>query len=87
MEGYREVLSVAVKSSEAKVNWREFLGDLKQRGMCSVQMITSDAHLKTLATIDICLFRVFGSHPRRWRCSSLAMAVSKPKGVCKSQHT
>jgi putative transposase len=44
IEGYREILSVAVKSSEAKVNWREFLEDLKQRGMSGVKMITSDAH-------------------------------------------
>lgn len=43
-EGYREILSVAVKSSEAKVNWKEFLEDLKERGTCGVKMITSDAH-------------------------------------------
>lgn len=42
--GYREVIGAAVKSSEASVNWREFLEDFKQRGLSNVQMITSDAH-------------------------------------------
>ena len=43
-DGYREVLSVAVKSSEAKVNWKEFLEDIKKRGVENLQMITSDSH-------------------------------------------
>ena len=43
-KGYRDVLSVEVKSSEAKVNWKEFLEDIKKRGVENVQMITSDSH-------------------------------------------
>lgn len=43
-EGYREVLSVAVKSSEAAINWKEFLEDLRDRGLTGIRMISSDAH-------------------------------------------
>lgn len=43
-EGYREVLSVDVTWGESKVSWKEFLGDLKQRGLSEVRLFTSDAH-------------------------------------------
>lgn len=43
-DGYREVLAVAVKASEARINWKEFLEDIKQRGVTTVQMFTSDDH-------------------------------------------
>jgi len=42
--GLREVLGVAVKSSEAEVNWREFLDSLKQRGIYGIELIVSDDH-------------------------------------------
>lgn len=43
-EGYREIIAIDVKSSEAKQNWKEFLVDLKERGVSDVEMIISDDH-------------------------------------------
>lgn len=43
-EGRRHVLGVSVSRSEAEVHWREFLQSLLQRGLCGVQLITSDDH-------------------------------------------
>jgi len=42
--GYRRVLGVSTEISEAEVHWRNFLGQLSQRGLHGIQMITSDAH-------------------------------------------
>jgi transposase-like protein len=43
-EGYRRVLGVSTKISEAEVHWREFFESLVARGLHGVKMITSDAH-------------------------------------------
>ena len=43
-EGRRHVLGLSVSRSEAEVHWREFLQSLVKRGLCGVQLITSDAH-------------------------------------------
>lgn len=43
-DGKRSILGVSVSLSEAEVHWREFLASLTQRGLCGVQLITSDAH-------------------------------------------
>jgi len=43
-EGYREIIAIDVKSSEAKQNWKEFLVDLKERGISNPEMIISDDH-------------------------------------------
>jgi transposase-like protein len=43
-EGRRHVLGLSVSRSEAEVHWREFLQSLVGRGLCGVQLITSDAH-------------------------------------------
>jgi transposase-like protein len=43
-EGRRHVLGVSVSRSEAEVHWREFLQSLVARGLCGVQLITSDDH-------------------------------------------
>ena len=43
-EGHREIIAIDVKSSEAKQNWKEFLVDLKERGISDVEMIISDDH-------------------------------------------
>ena len=43
-EGRRHVLGVSVSRSEAEVHWREFLQSLVVRGLCGVQLITSDDH-------------------------------------------
>lgn len=43
-EGSRHVLGLSVSRSEAEVHWREFFKSLVQRGLCGVQLITSDDH-------------------------------------------
>jgi transposase-like protein len=43
-EGRRHVLGVSVSRSEAEVHWREFLQSLVARGLCGVELITSDSH-------------------------------------------
>lgn len=43
-DGKRRVLGVSVSLSEAELHWREFLVNLKQRGLCGVRMIVSDHH-------------------------------------------
>ncbi len=43
-DGKRSVLGVSVKLSEAEVHWRDFLGELQDRGMHGVQLVASDSH-------------------------------------------
>lgn len=43
-EGYRQVLGTSVKLSEHEVHWRDFLTELKDRGLYGVQLFISDAH-------------------------------------------
>jgi transposase-like protein len=43
-EGRRHLLGLSVSRSEAEVHWREFLQSLVVRGLCGVQLITSDDH-------------------------------------------
>lgn len=43
-EGHREVLGVSVKLSEQEVHWRDFLSQLKDRGLYGVKLFISDAH-------------------------------------------
>ncbi len=43
-EGRRHALGLSVSRSEAEVHWREFLQSLVGRGLCGVQLITSDSH-------------------------------------------
>ena len=42
--GRRSVLGVSVSRSEAEVHWRDFLDDLRTRGLHGLQMIVSDDH-------------------------------------------
>jgi len=42
--GKRTVLGVSVALSEHEVHWRTFLQSLVSRGLCGVQLVTSDAH-------------------------------------------
>ena len=44
VEGKRSVLGVSAVLSEAEVHWRAFLGDLRERGLFGMRMITSDHH-------------------------------------------
>lgn len=43
-DGKREILGVSSKLSEAEVHWREFLLDLKDRGLHGVKLFVSDDH-------------------------------------------
>jgi transposase-like protein len=43
-QGRRHLLGLSVSRSEAEVHWREFFQGLVQRGLCGVQLITSDSH-------------------------------------------
>lgn len=43
-DGKRSILGVSCSMSEAEVHWRDFLVDLKKRGLHGVEMITSDDH-------------------------------------------
>jgi transposase-like protein len=44
LQGRREVLGVSVDLSENEVHWRNFLTDLKDRGLHGVKLFISDAH-------------------------------------------
>lgn len=43
-DGKRMILGVSCALSEAEIHWRDFLTDLKQRGVGIPDLITSDAH-------------------------------------------
>lgn len=43
-EGNRDVLGCSVSLSEVEVRWRAFLCGLKNRGLCGIELIASDAH-------------------------------------------
>jgi transposase-like protein len=43
-DGHRRLLGVSVAVSEQEVHWRTFLQSLVERGLCGVQLITSDDH-------------------------------------------
>ena len=50
--GMRSVLGVSVSLSEAEVHWREFLGSLRDRGLCGLQLVTTDDHLGLQAALN-----------------------------------
>lgn len=50
-DGHREVLGVDVGDSENETFWREFLGDLVDRGLAGVRLVISDAHAGLRAAI------------------------------------
>jgi len=43
-DGKRMILGVSCALSEAEVHWRDFLNDLKERGIGIPKLVTSDAH-------------------------------------------
>lgn len=43
-DGKRSVLGVSVKLSEAEVHWRQFLGELQDRGLHGIKLVSSDSH-------------------------------------------
>ncbi len=42
--GFREILGVSSKLSEAEIHWRDFLQSLQKRGLSGVRLLISDAH-------------------------------------------
>ena len=53
--GFREILGVSVKISEAEVHWRDFLESLQKRGMHGIELIISDSHAGLKAALK-CVF-------------------------------
>jgi len=51
-DGRRTVLGTSVSLSEAEVHWRQFLLDLKRRGLHGLKMITSDDHAGLKAALE-----------------------------------
>jgi len=58
-DGRRTILGTSVSLSEAEIHWRNFLLDLKKRGLHGVRMITSDDH----SGLKSALKKVFPSVP------------------------
>ncbi len=58
-EGKRRILGVSLGLGEAEVYWRTFLQSLVQRGLCGIQLITSDDH----SGLRQALRAVFGGIP------------------------
>lgn len=57
--GKREILGFSAYRNESKETWRDFLENLKKRGLCNIIMITSDAHEGIINAIN----KVFPSVP------------------------
>ena len=53
-DGHREVLGLDVGDSENEPFWREFLGDLVDRGLGGVRLVISDAHAGLVKAIRRC---------------------------------
>ena len=43
-DGRRQVLAVELANRESRSSWRDFLSDLKQRGLRGVEFVVSDHH-------------------------------------------
>lgn len=50
-QGKRSILGVSVSLSEAEVHWREFLGQLQERGLHGVRLVASDDHAGLTAAL------------------------------------
>lgn len=50
-EGYREILGICEGAKEDKAGWSAFLAHLKQRGLCGVQLVISDACLGLVESV------------------------------------
>jgi putative transposase len=53
-DGHREVLGLDVGDSENETFWKEFLGDLVDRGLGGVRLVISDAHAGLVKAIRRC---------------------------------
>jgi putative transposase len=58
-QGKRRILGISISLSEQEVHWRTFLQSLVTRGLCGVQLITSDDH----AGLKAARQAVFGGIP------------------------
>lgn len=54
LTGKRMILGVSCALSEAEVHWREFLNNLRERGMGIPDMVTSDAHTGLRSALRAC---------------------------------
>jgi len=79
-DGRREIIGLAIGSSEAETFWTEFLRSLKSRGLAGVKLVISDAHTGLKAAIA----RVFDATWQRCRVHWMRNALSY---VQKAQHT
>jgi len=43
-DGYREILGARVAEAEHELTWEGIFSDLKERGLCSVDLVISDSH-------------------------------------------
>ena len=53
-DGHREVLGLDVGDSENEPFWKEFLGNLVDRGLAGVRLVISDAHAGLVKAIQRC---------------------------------
>jgi len=94
-DGHRDILGCSVSLSEAEVHWRAFLSQLKDRGLCGVELIVSDAHeglqaarkavfpsvpCRGSAASSICS-RMLGTMCRNCRCARRWQPISGPSSV------
>ena len=68
-DGRREVLGCQVGDSETEAFWTEFLRELKDRGLGSVQLVISDAHSGLIKAISTTM------QGASWQRSSADMAA------------
>ena len=50
-EGYRQILGVEMANRESRSSWKDFLLDLKARGLRGVELVVSDDHAGLVAAI------------------------------------
>jgi putative transposase len=78
IDGQREVLGLSVGDSEDRVFWTEFLRSLRERGLCGVRLVISDAHLGLKAAITEVLV---GSSWQRCRVHFMRNVLARvPRG-------
>jgi hypothetical protein len=65
-DGKRIILGVSCALSEAEVHWREFLNQLKQRGIGIPRLVTSDAHLGLKAALKAAIGKAIASALEWW---------------------
>src|SRR5919106_377277 len=71
-DGRREILGMAIGSSEAETFWIEFLRRLKRRGLAGVKLVISDAHEGIKAAVA----RVFRATWQRCRVHFMRNALA-----------